>query len=106
MKKPSGFVTNSPCAAESLSKRCKGIRGYCSRPEGGKHEPCSGKVASAAQVYPRGLCRAVLKGVTEQVRTDGLFIQGCYVIQVKYDEHEVLKNIYGHAQGYSGKYNK
>ena len=103
MKKPSGFLTNSPCLAKSLSKRCQGLGGYCSRIKGGKHELCSGKVASDAQVYPKGLCRAVLKGVTEQMKNDGLLIQGCYGVQVKEDEHEVLKNMYGPAQGYSGK---
>ena len=61
VKKPSGFLTNSPCLAKSLSKRCKGLGGYCSRIRGGKHELCSGKVASDAQVYPKGLCRAVSK---------------------------------------------
>ena len=104
VKKPSGFLTNSPCVAHSLNKRCKGLAGMCSRPLGGRHEICSGKVASDAQVYPRGLCRAVLKGVTEQLRSDGLIKQGCYGVQVADDDLEVLKNMYGPAQGYSGRF--
>ena len=38
------------------------------------------------------------------MKNDGLLVQGCYGIQVKEDEHEVLKSMYGPAQGYSGKY--
>ena len=104
VKKPSGFLTNSACIAASLNKQCKGTGGWCSRPRGGKHELCSGKVAAGAQVYPRGLCRAVLKGITDQLKADGLVKDGCYGIQVADDDLEVLKETYGPAQGYSGRY--
>ena len=59
---------------------------------------------TGAQVYPRGLCRAVLKGITDQLKTDGLVKDGCYGIQVADDDLEVLKETYGPAQGYSGRY--
>ena len=104
VKKPSGFMTNSACIAASLNKQCKGTGGWCSRPRGGKHELCSGRVAAGAQVYLRGLCRAVLKGITDQLRADGLVKSGCYGIQVADDDLEVLKETYGPAQGYSGRY--
>ena len=55
-------------------------------------------------MYPRGLCRAVLKGITDQLRADGLVKSGCYGIQVADDDLEVLKETYGPAQGYSGRY--
>ena len=99
-----GFLTNSPCVAETLNKRCQGVGGLCSRQRGGRHEQRSGRIASEAQVYPKGLCRAVLKGVTDQLRADGLLKQGCYGIQVADDDLEVLKSFYGPEQGYSGKY--
>ena len=104
VKKLTRFLTNSPCLAETLNKRCQGTGGSCSRTRGGRHEPCSGRIASEAQVYPKGFCRAIFKGVTDQLRADGLLKQGCYGIQVTDDDLEVLKNIYGPEQGYTGKY--
>ena len=47
-------------------------------------------------MYPHGLGRPVLKGVSDQLRAD---------IRVADDEHEALKSIYGPEQSYSGKYN-
>ena len=95
VKKHKGFLTNSPCVAETLNKRCQGIDGLRSRTRGVRHEPCYGKIASEAQVYPKGFCTAIVKGVTDQLRTDGPLKQGCYGIQVADDDHEVLNNIYG-----------
>ena len=83
---------------------CEGVRGWCSRPRGGRHELCSGKVASAAQVYPTALCRAVLKGISDQMRSDGLLKNGCYGVQVADDDMAVLEATYGPEQGYSGRH--
>jgi hypothetical protein len=55
IKKPTGFLTNSPRVAEALSVRCRGTNGACSRPKGGRHAPCSGQHAKEAAKYPRGL---------------------------------------------------
>ena len=55
-------------------------------------------------MYPKGLRRAVFKGVTDQLRADGLLKQGCYGIRVANEDFEVLKSMYGPEQGYSGKY--
>lgn len=104
VKKPSGFMTNSACIAAALSRTCQGTGGWCSRLKGSRHEPCSGKVAAAAQVYPRALCRAVLKGATNQFKADGLLKDGCYGMQVADGDMEVLKSMFGPEQGYSGKY--
>ena len=101
VKKPTGFLTNSPCVTETLNKRCQGAVGLCSRPRGGRHEHCSGRIASEAQIYLKGLCTAVFKGVTDQLRADGLLKQGCYRIHVADDDFEVLKSIYSPEQGYS-----
>ena len=90
--------------AETLTKRFQGVGGLCSRPRGGRHEPCSGRIASEAHAYPKALCRALFKGVTDQLRADGLLKQGCYGIQVADDDLEVLKSIYGPEQGFSGRY--
>ena len=95
VKKPSGFMTNSACIATALIRTRQGTRGLCSRPKGSRHEPCSGKVAATAQVYPRSLCRAVLKGATNQLKTDGLLKDGCYGIHMADDDMEVLKSMFG-----------
>ena len=52
VKKPSGFMSNSVEVLNSLNRRCRGVKGACSRPKGGTHAPCWGKVAKEAAVYP------------------------------------------------------
>ena len=55
IKKPTGFMTNSPELMATLCKRCQGKGGGCSRPQRGRHVTCSGRVAREAAIYPRGL---------------------------------------------------
>ena len=45
-----------------------------------------------------GLCRAVLKGISNQMRTDGLLKNGCYGVQVADDDLAVLEATYGPEQ--------
>ncbi len=113
VKKPTGFMSNSPGILHVLSRVCAGRQGYCSRPEKGRHALCSGKTAKEAATYPRELCRAVLRGLTSQLRKDGRMIGGCYGIQVKEgpasgltDDADAMaeQQLFGPAQGYSGKY--
>jgi len=113
IKKPTGFMFNTPHVLHALSRICTGRRGECSRPEGGRHTVCSGNNAKEAAKYPRELCRAVLRGITAQLKTDRRLIGGCYGIQAKADpgsglaggEDEVAEEYwYGPEQGYSGKY--
>ena len=79
--KPTGFLTNSQAVAEALSKTCGSIDGTCSRRKGGRHQLCSGRHAKDAAVYPRGLCRAILKGITAQLKVDNLLLDGCYGVR-------------------------
>ena len=65
IKKPSGFMTNSPAIANALNVQCQGQGGACARPSGGRHVQCSGLHAKQAAIYPPGLCRAVLHGGLE-----------------------------------------
>ena len=65
---------------------------------------CTGRRAKEAARYPRGLCRAVIKGITAQLRLDNLLKEGCYGIQVPDDDSKVRKSFYGLEQGYSGNY--
>ena len=103
IKKPTGFLTNSTGVAECLSQRCTGRLGECSRPEGGRHHQCSGVHARDAAIYPRELCRAVLKGIKAQMRSDGLLKPGCFGVQVPDDDGAMLTQLYGPEQGYSGR---
>ena len=113
MKKPTGFMSNSVGILHALSRICTGRNGNCSRTEGGRHVVCSGEIAKDMARYPRDLCRAVLRGITAQLRADKRLINGCYGIQAKGDsgsessdaEDEVAeKHLYGPDQGYSGKF--
>ena len=114
VKKPTGFMSNPPDILHALSRVCTGRQGYCSRPEGGRHAPCSGKTAKEAAKYPRDLCRAVLRGLTAQLRKDGRITSGCYGMQATEEsllgstngkeEKMAEEQLFGPEQGYSGKY--
>ena len=40
----------------------------------------------------------------DQLKRDDLLIEGCYGVQVPTDDAEALKEMYGPAQGYSGRF--
>ncbi len=65
---------------------------------------CSGANARAAAKYPKDLRRAVLKGIRDQMKSDGLLKRGCYGVQVADDEAEIERDMRGPSQGYSGAY--
>ena len=60
-KKPTGFMTNAHCIAESLARVCPGDH---------KHIPLMGGRADAAAKYPMGLCRAICGGLVKQLKYD------------------------------------
>ena len=60
IKKPTGFMSNSPELLEVLNVRCFGKHGLCSRPRGGVHVPCQGMVARRAAIFQDELCEAIL----------------------------------------------
>ena len=62
VKKPTGFLTSSRFVADQLSRRCKTDH---------DHVQLVGGRAAGAQVYPDGLCRAMLRGVAQQKKYDG-----------------------------------
>ena len=114
--KPTGFMSNSPMILEALSKRCTRSQAvpneepgistgtWCSRKQGGKHAPCAGNICREMAKYPRELCRAVIRGLTAQLCTDGRIRRGCHGIQLVDDDPDVLLLACGQEQGYSGKY--
>ena len=113
VKKPTGFMSNSLEIRHALSRICEGRNGGCSRPEGGRHTACQGSITKDMAKYPRELCRAVLRGLTAQLRADRRLVNGCYGIQAEAsppvgesagEDQNDQKQIYGPDQGYSGKY--
>ena len=63
-----------------------------------------GKLAKDAAIYPRELCRAVLRGTAAQLREDRRILPGCFGIQAEEEEDHVVANVYGPKQGYSGRF--
>ena len=55
------FMTNSAEVKKELSQKCRGFARHVHLVEG---------CASAAQVYPPGVCRAVRRGVISQAKLD------------------------------------
>ena len=79
MKKPTRWMSNSADVLKALEQRCAGRGGACSM--GGHHRLASGGRARAAAVYPFQLCKAILRGFRNQLRSDGRQIQGIYGLQ-------------------------
>ena len=63
VKKPTGFMTSSWCIYDELDKRCHAGLGHV-------HVPLVAGRASAAQVYPDDLCRAICRGIAKQKTYD------------------------------------
>ena len=70
IKKPTGFMSNSPHLLDALHKRCFGRRGLCSRPSGGMHQNCLGKVARRAAIFIDTMCEMILSGFSAQMKAD------------------------------------
>ena len=100
--KPTGFMSNSPEVLSALSRRFQGTRGYCS--SGQPHATCQGSITKEMAKYPRELCRAVLRGITAQLKVDRRIKPGCYGIQAIDEEEDIHNVIFGPENGYSGKY--
>ena len=97
----------------ALLRICEGHGGECSRDEGGKHAICQGSITKAMAKYPRELCRAVLRGLTAQLRCDRRLVEGCYGIQAQApcppqgadcEGAAAEEQLYGPAQCYWGEY--
>ena len=61
VKKPTGFMTSSPCIAAELEKQCDGSH---------KHIHLVGGRAAAAAIYPEALCQAICRGFIRQKKQD------------------------------------
>ena len=68
--KPTGFMSNSEELLRALGRRCFGKGGLCSRPKGGRHAHCLGKVARRAAIFQEELRVTILRGIRSQLRKD------------------------------------
>ena len=55
-------MTNSPCIGQALSLKCKGFHRHIELTGGGR--------TKRSEVYPDELCKAILKGLVEQMSQD------------------------------------
>ena len=62
VKKPTGFLTNSPCIGNALSLKCHGQHRHIELTGGGR--------TRRSEVYPDDLCRAILNGLVKQMEYD------------------------------------
>ena len=76
VRKATGFMSNAPKILERLARRCTGRNGMCSRSKGGKHVHASGRVAEDAARYSDGLCRAMIQGMVDEMRSRGIWRPG------------------------------
>ena len=104
IKKPTGFLSNAPMLLARLEMRCKGIGGQCSRRRGGAHRTCSGSVAREAARYPLRLCRAIVQGMLDEMRSRGILKRGEVGLHAMDDEDNEEHQPRGVEQGFSGKY--
>ena len=88
-KKPTKFMTNSLEMFKTLNVKCKGDHEHIDLMEGR---------AAAATIYPRGLCRAILRGTIRQARVDrgNLVTMKCVdnnseVLAVEFEEEHWLR---------------
>ena len=89
MKKPTKWMSNSPEVLKALEQRCAGRGGVCSA--GGRHRLASGGRARAAAIYPFQLCKAILRGFRNQMRSDGRLAEGmCGLQNLEWEDAQVL----------------
>ena len=93
-----GFMTNSPCIALQLQRRCPNRKGYTIH----RHVQLDGGKAKAAQIYPPGLCKAVCQGLIEQIAVDR---QGQYLLMnMDYDDKQTSGEMKQAAKRLEEKY--
>merc|ERR1711884_858598 len=74
-QKPTRFMPNSPCIASQLKRRCPNRMTHTKKKH--EHVPLMNGRARAAQTYPNALCRAICRGIVQQIQADR---QGQFII--------------------------
>ena len=68
IRKSTGFATNAPALAKTLSRACSGNH---------RHIQLIGGRAKKAEIYPPKLCEAIIEGLIKQMEDDGKLEKGC-----------------------------
>ena len=76
IRKRTGFMSNAPCLLKRLSKKCESQDGQCTRRQGGRHAVTSGRIAREAAKYSDRLCRAIIRGMVEEMAERGIWREG------------------------------
>ena len=66
-RKATGFMTNAPCVAQQLNKRCPNGKAW----QVHEHIRLECGRTKAAQVYPKALCEAICNGLERHLQVDG-----------------------------------
>ena len=103
IKKATGFMSNAPHLLRALDRRCHG-HGWCSRRKGGTHVHAEGSLTRKTAIYSDKLCRAIIKGMTDQLIADGMVKPGEVGIHALDDDEIMKASMKGPEQGYSGMY--
>ena len=97
VKKPTGWMSNGEKILESLSRRCRGRGGQCSRTAGGAHKMCAGgRVTRDAAIYPMRLCKAILQGCRRQLQEDDrltIGVVGIQALDVEESENKLQRRV-------------
>ena len=104
VRKATGFMSNSRALLHHLHRRCHGHDGWCTRRKGGKHVVVQGKLTRGTAIYSDKLCRAIIRGMTAQLKVDGLIKDGEVGINAMDDDAAVEATLRGPEQGFSGQY--
>ena len=83
-RKKTKFMTNSPCIARELQRKCDGKH---------VHQPLVGGRAAGAARYPKGLCNAICRGLMEEMRRVKEGLKGLFTVRQgdkveEQEEHE------------------
>ena len=89
-KKPTKFLTNSAHIARWLTVKCSGQH---------RHVTLIGGRAKVCEIYPRKLCEAMLRGLSDQLTADGLRNPDGTLFNTGHDEWESCLNSVGDQPG-------
>ena len=95
--KRTGFLTNSPCIAKRLELRCPNTKANQIH----DHVVLNNGRATAAQIYPPALCRAVCQGLIEQLKVDR---KGQFIIANVSSQDNDIKGMVKEAEMIKSKY--
>ena len=97
-------MSNAPLLLERLRRRCRGRGGECSRRRGGRHVTCEGRVARDAAKYSDDLCKAMLRGMYDQMRASGVVHDHEVGLHAMSDDADVEKAFQEQDPRCSGKF--